>query len=96
MEQLTKQFPALNIQAVRTTGDSKPVMISTMTLALEKHVLIYPIDCPLIDEMLSFRKAGKKLEAAPGKHDDIVMGVCFALTVSSFNKATRTINLFGG
>ncbi|MEC4816659.1 MAG: terminase family protein [Scytonema sp. PMC 1069.18] len=86
LEQLSKQFPDLELQAVRTTGDSKPVMISTMQLALEKHVLIYPDNCPLIDEMLSFRRDGKKLEAAPGKHDDTVMGTAFALTVSPFNQ----------
>jgi phage terminase large subunit-like protein len=86
LEQLIKQFPELEFQAIRTTGDSKPVMISTMVLALEKQVLNYPGNCPLIDEMLSFRRDGKKLEAAPGKHDDTVMGVSFALMVSPFNQ----------
>ncbi|NEQ19570.1 MAG: Terminase-like family protein [Microcoleus sp. SIO2G3] len=86
LEQLIKQFPELEFQAIRTTGDSKPVMISTMILALEKQALSYPANCPLIDEMLSFRRDGKKLEAAPGKHDDIVMGVAFALMVSPFNQ----------
>jgi phage terminase large subunit-like protein len=86
LEQLTKQFSDLEFQAIRTTGDSKPVMIITMLLALEKEVLSYPGNCPVIDEMLSFRRDGKKLEAAPGKHDDTIMGVCFALMVSPFNK----------
>lgn len=86
LESLSRQFPGLEFQAIRTTGDSKPVMISTMILALEKQVLNYPANSPLIDEMLSFRRDGKKLEAAPGKHDDSVMGTAFALAVSPFNK----------
>ena len=85
LEQLVKQFPDLNFQGIRTTGDSKPVMISTLVLALEKQALNYPTNCPLIDEMLSFRRDGRKLEAAPGKHDDTVMGTAFALKVSPFN-----------
>ncbi len=86
LEQLSRQFPDLEFKAVRTTGDSKPVMISTMVLALEKQAMSYPANCPLIDEMLSFRRDGKKLEAAPGKHDDTVIGVSFALMVSPFNQ----------
>jgi hypothetical protein len=41
---------------------------------------------PLIDEMLSFRRKGTKLEAAPGKHDDTIMSTAFALAVTDFNK----------
>jgi len=93
LEQLSKQFPGLQFQSIRTTGDSKPGMISTMVLALEKQVLNYPANCPLIDEMLSFRRDGKKLEAAPGKHDDIVMGVAFALTVTEFNRGKDVWNI---
>lgn len=85
LEQLTRQFPDLDFEAVRTTGDSKPVMISTMVLALEKELLDYPANCPIVDEMLSFRRNGQKLEASPGKHDDTIMGLCFALIVSPFN-----------
>ncbi len=94
LEQLSRQFPELDFESIRTTGDSKPVMISTMKLALEKEVLNYPLNCPIIDEMLSFRKNGKKLEAAPGKHDDIIMGTVFALTVSSFNPLNRETPAF--
>ncbi|WP_166482706.1 terminase family protein [Scytonema sp. UIC 10036] len=94
LEQLSRQFPSLEFEAIRTTGDSKPAMISTMVLALEKQVLKYPSNCPLIDEMLSFRRDGKKLEAAPGKHDDCVMSVAFALAVTPFNK--QKTNPFAG
>jgi len=93
LEQLIKQFPELKFQSIHTTGDSKPVMISTLVLALEKQVLNFPANCPLIAEMLSFRKNGNKLEAASGKHDDTILGVSFALSVSSFNKVSKTISL---
>lgn len=38
----------------------------------------------LIEEMLSYRRVGAKLEAASGKHDDTIMSVSFALTVTPF------------
>lgn len=64
---------------MRTTGDSKPAMIAKLQLALEKNELIYPSNCPLVEELLSFRRSGKKLEASPSKHDDTIMATCFAL-----------------
>ena len=87
LEQLFKELPNLNFEGVRTTGDSKPVMISSLQLALERKILNYPPNCPIIDEMLSFRKDGRKLEAAPGKHDDTIMGIAFALAVSPLSKS---------
>ena len=94
LENLIKQFKDIDIEAIRTTGDSKPVMISNMVLALEKEQLIYPYNSPLVDEMLSFRREGKKLEAAPGKHDDVVMGVAFAVTISPV--VVEKIGIFTG
>ncbi|WP_414589131.1 terminase large subunit domain-containing protein [Scytonema sp. PCC 10023] len=88
-EQLIRQFPNLEFQGIYTSQDSKALMISAMVLALEKQILTYPNTCPLVNEMLSFRRDGKKLEAAPGKHDDTVMGVAFALAVSPFNKEKK-------
>lgn len=97
LEQLTREFPNIRIEAIRTTGDSKPSMISNMVLALEKSALIYPKNSPLVDEMLSFRRDGKKLEAAPGRFDDCVMSVAFALYLSPFNKQKKgfTFNQLG-
>ncbi len=78
-EQLCKEFPDVEIIPIRTTGDSKPAMISSLLLALEREILSYPANSPIVDELLSFRRQGAKLEAASGKHDDCVMGLCFAL-----------------
>ena len=86
LEQLAREFPALEFQAIRTTGDSKPVMVTSLVLALEKRNLSYPENSPLVEEMLSFRREGRKLEASTGKHDDTVMATCFALTVSPLVK----------
>jgi hypothetical protein len=86
LEQLVKLHKNIKFEAIRTTGDSKPAMITSLVLALEQQVLIYPANCPLIDEMLSFRRKGTKLESAPGRHDDTIMSTAFALAVTDFNK----------
>ncbi|WP_414589223.1 terminase large subunit domain-containing protein [Scytonema sp. PCC 10023] len=83
-EQLVEEFPAYNIEAIRTTGDSKPVLIYQLVLALEKEILDYPAKSPVVNELLSFRRDGHKLQAAEGKNDDTVMGLAFALNVSPF------------
>ncbi len=85
LEQLSREFKHLKCEAIRTTGDSKPLMISNLQLALEKGFLNFPANSPLIDELLSFRRQGRKLEAPGGKHDDCVMSLCFALAVSPFS-----------
>ena len=85
LEQLSRQHSDIKFEAIRTTGDSKPAMITSLVLALEKEVFEYPANCPIIDEMLSFRRQGTKLEAAPGKHDDVIMSAAFALAISPFN-----------
>ncbi len=84
LEQLSRQFPKIRFEAIHTTQDSKQTMIAGVILALEKEILNYPAKCPVVEELLSFRRQGKKLEASPGKHDDTIMGLAFALQVSPF------------
>jgi len=79
VQQLSKEFKALRIESIRTTGDSNPGMITALQLALEKRILKYPQNCLVVDELLSFRRVGRKLEASPGRYDDIVMALVFAL-----------------
>ncbi|WP_414588982.1 terminase large subunit domain-containing protein [Scytonema sp. PCC 10023] len=93
LEQLTKQHKNINFQAIRTSGDSKPAMVSTLQLALESRKLRFPVDSPLTEELLNFRRSGKKLEAANGKHDDCVMATTFALTVSPINEKESIWNI---
>jgi len=82
LENLSKVCKSVSFQAVRTTGDSKPAMLDRLKLMLEGGKLVYPANSPLVEELLNFKRSGKKLEAASGKHDDIVMGVAFALLVA--------------
>ena len=95
LESLSKEFRHINIEAIRTTGDSKPLMISNLQLALEREQFIYPSNSPIIDELLSFRRQGRKLEAATGKHDDVIMGCAFGVTISPLFKE-RKRGIFGG
>lgn len=82
VEQLSKKFKATRVEPIRTTGDSKPAMVVSLQLALERESLKYPSTCLLVEELLSFRRIGKQLSAAPGRHDDIVMACCFALVTA--------------
>ncbi|WP_169222728.1 Terminase-like family protein [Brasilonema sp. UFV-L1] len=86
LEQLSNQCKHLKFESIKTTGDSKPALVSTLQLALEKKTLTYPQNSPIVEELLSFRRQGKKLEAATGKHDDTVLALCFALSVINRNK----------
>ncbi|MEO1762610.1 MAG: Terminase-like family protein [Cyanobacteria bacterium J06629_18] len=85
LENLTRDFRDLDFQGIRTSQDSKIQMISRMVLCLEKNQLLFPSDSPIIEEMLSFQRTGKKLEAASGKHDDVIMSAAFAVAVSPFS-----------
>lgn len=86
-EQLISQCCNICIEPIKTTSQSKPIMISKLTLAMEKQKIIYPNDRCIIDEFLSFRQNGNQLEAISGKHDDIIMSLAFAISVTplSFN-----------
>jgi hypothetical protein len=96
LEQLTRIHKDIDFEAIRTTGDTKAAMITNLILALEKEVFEFPAHCPIIEEMLSFRREGNKLQAAPGKHDDVIMSGAFALAVSPFaqerNKPFANVN----
>lgn len=87
LEKLAEMCPAIRMEGVATTGDSKPQMVAFLQLAMELGDLLIPPDERVIKEFLSFRRIGKQLEAAEGKdnHDDIIMGLCFALTGTPFN-----------
>lgn len=74
---------APKIYAIRTTNDSKPAMLDRLKLLLEREKLLIPPDCPLINELLSFRCKGDRLGAAQGAYDDFVMATCFALAAAA-------------
>ena len=80
-EQLSGEHLNADFEAIKTTGSSKPKMINRLSLALEKGLIAYPNDRLIIEEFLSFRQNGVKLEAIQGKHDDIIMSLAFAVVV---------------
>ena len=94
LEQLSATHRSTSFESIRTTGDSKPAMIDRVKLALEKGLLGYANNHPVIGEMLNFRRSGAKLEAATGKHDDTVMALAFALAISPLRPSNR--NPFSG
>jgi|SRR6476469_673608 len=95
LEELSKMNYGTEFQNIKTTKDTKTTMVSALILGLEKRKFTYPENSVLVDEMLSYRRIGAKFEAASGKHDDVIMSVSFALTVSPFLKADRTIDVWG-
>ena len=78
-DELSQQHLNTEFIPIKTTGSSKPAMIQKLTLTLEKGNLILPSDRHVIEEFLSFKRNGNKLEAIAGKHDDIVMSLAFAV-----------------
>ncbi len=81
LEQLSKRFYGSDLQAIRTSADTKIAMIDRILLCLEKRNLFYPNDSPLTEELLTFRRSGKKLSSPSGKNDDTVMALGFALSL---------------
>jgi hypothetical protein len=57
-------------------------MINRLILALERQQLTIANDKTVIEEFLSFRQNGSRLEAIAGKHDDIIMSLAFAVVVA--------------
>jgi phage terminase large subunit-like protein len=82
LETLSKTYSWAKFQSVKTTQDSKVVMLDRFKLLLEEGKIKFPQNSPLVDELLSFKRVGKKLQAAQGKHDDIIMAVSFALVAA--------------
>jgi phage terminase large subunit-like protein len=81
-EQLVKSNINTVFEAIKTTAVSKPVYINRLLLSMEQQILILPNDRTVIEELLSFRNNDGKLGAIAGRHDDIVMSLAFALTLT--------------
>jgi hypothetical protein len=83
-EQLTRALPNAPLRRITTSQDSKLLGAGRVNMLLEKNKLLIPKNSPLVEELLSFKSKGKRLEAMTGKHDDIVMALTFALEASPF------------
>jgi Terminase RNaseH-like domain len=84
LEQLRQALPSARLTGINTTQESKIMGAGKINMLLEMGKLLLPKNSPIIEEMLSFKRKGKRLEAMAGKHDDIVMALSFALEVSPF------------
>jgi hypothetical protein len=91
LEELSKNNYGTEFVNIKTTRDTKTSMVSSLILSLEKRKLSYPDNSILVEEMLSYRRIGAKFEAASGKHDDTIMSVSFALTVSPFLREKESL-----
>ena len=92
LEKLAEKFPGTMITAIKTTGDSKPVMIERSIHAHEKRVITYPTGI-ISDEHKSFVRSDRQLKASSGNHDDTVMALAFALSVSPFGTDSDLLNI---
>jgi hypothetical protein len=78
LERLQIQHPDITFVKIRTTGESKPMMIERLNMLLEQHKLSLADSAMIRDEFLSFqKKEDGKMEAVSGSHDDIVMATAF-------------------
>lgn len=84
LEQLAANHRSHQVIGVHTSQDSKLGMVERLSLALEKKVLNLPKSSPIISELLSFRRVGKKLEASAGAHDDCVLALAITLSGTDF------------
>jgi Terminase RNaseH-like domain len=95
VEQLAANHPSVNTIGFHTSQDSKAAMIERLSLALEKGAVRLPKSSPIVSELLSFRRVGKKLEASPGNHDDTVMALAICLAATPFSPSKPNPNGFG-
>lgn len=91
LEELSKNNYGTEFVNIKTTRDTKTTMVGALILSLEKRKFNYPDNSVLVEEMLSYRRIGAKFEAATGKHDDTIMSVSFALTVSPFLRERKPL-----
>lgn len=85
LERISSVCLAQRIEGFTTTAQSKAGLIGRVTLALERGELKIPSG-PIEQELLSFRRNGEKLEAAPNAHDDCVIALGLALTAAGYGQ----------
>jgi Terminase RNaseH-like domain len=90
LEQIGSTCRGTKVEGFHTSQDSKIGAIERLHLALEKQMVRLPKSSPIVSELLSFRRVGKKLEAAPNAHDDCVMSLALALSGTDF-KVTSSL-----
>jgi phage terminase large subunit-like protein len=94
LEQLTELHPSQRFQQIVTSQTSKQASIERLILAMDKQLLQFQKNNPVVNELLAFAHQGLKMGAPNGKHDDCVMSLAFALAVSPFKPGAKS--LFAG
>ena len=79
-EQLTQTIGDIPIKEITMTENSKRLLIDRIILSLERDRLRFDSQSPLKEELLLFRRDGRKMGAPVGKHDDCVMALGLALS----------------
>jgi phage terminase large subunit-like protein len=91
LEQLTELHPSQRFRPITTSQSSKQVSIERLILALDKQLLQFQKNNPVVNELLAFAHQGQKMGAPSGKHDDCIMSLAFALSVSPFKPGARSL-----
>jgi phage FluMu gp28-like protein len=91
LEQLANNHRSIKVSGVHTSQESKISMVERLSLAMEKGALKLPKSSVVTQEMLSFRRVGKKLEASPGNHDDCVMSLAVCVSMTDFKPRKKGI-----
>jgi Terminase RNaseH-like domain/Terminase large subunit, T4likevirus-type, N-terminal len=84
LEQLKQAVPRATLKGITTTQETKLLGAGKINMLLEKGKILLPKSSPIVEEMLSFKRKGKRMEAMQGKHDDTVMALMFAIEHSPF------------
>jgi hypothetical protein len=90
-QKLTGMFPSLDVVAVRTTDQNKPVMIARLKTALEEKRLIFPKASALGEELAIFSDIDGKMTAPSGKNDDCVIAAALTLIAAPFNDGDNRV-----
>jgi hypothetical protein len=84
LEQLVRNHPDIKTSGFHTSQESKLGAIERLVLALDRQVLLMQKNSIIAQELLSFRRVGKRLEACSGQHDDTVLALAICLTDTPF------------
>ena len=76
LESLSMNNFTTKFKPIKTTEESKKYMLNRVKYLLESGQLLLLNDRILTDEFLNF---GSDLKAFSGKHDDLMMSICFAI-----------------
>lgn len=83
LQSLIKDHPGTRFEPFVTTQESKVELVTRLNFALEQRFIRFPLSA-IVDELLIFRRDGKKLEAPVGAHDDCVIAASLLVSVTPF------------